>query len=85
MAVGVEPDQGLEQGSGDLVGQRDQTDLREGEMERALEQRIDRKDQRLDHVVQKMRKADGAEHLVARTLGVVGSAVWGFIHVHCHN
>ena len=74
MAVSVESDDGLEKGSGDLIGQCDQTDLRKGELERTLEQGIDRKDQRLDHVVQKMRKADGAEHPENCTLHVVERA-----------
>ena len=45
MVVGVEPDHRLKQGSGNLVTQRNQADLRETELELALEQRIDRKDQ----------------------------------------
>jgi len=74
MAVSVESNHRLEQGSGDLVGQRDQADLRKGEQERTFEQGIDCKDQRLDHVVQKMRKADGAEHPEACALRVAERA-----------
>lgn len=60
--VGVEPHHRLEQGRCDLVGERDQSDLRKGELELSLQQRIDCQDQRLDHVVQKVRKTDRTEH-----------------------
>ena len=45
MTVGVQPDHWLEQRSSKLVTQRKQPDLRETEMERALEQRVDGNDQ----------------------------------------
>jgi hypothetical protein len=60
-AVGEHAHQRLQQRRGELVGQRDQSDLAEIEREIVLEDRIDGEDQRLDHVVEQMRKTDGAK------------------------
>ena len=48
MAVGVEADERLQQRGGQLEGERDEADLGEGEAERLLQQRVDRRDERLD-------------------------------------
>ncbi|MET3819469.1 hypothetical protein ABID76_002113 [Burkholderia ambifaria] len=89
--VRIEPDERLQQRCGDLVGQRDQADLRERQRELALEHRIDREDQRLDHVVEHVREADRAEHRVdgarrgwSRRLGcggVAGTRIEAGFHV----
>lgn len=49
--VGVEPDKGLQHGGRDLVGQCYQSDLGKTQVKGTLEQRIDRQDERLEHVV----------------------------------
>jgi hypothetical protein len=71
MAVGIQADQRLEHRRGHLEGQRDQPDLHEAQVEVALQDRIDRQDQRLHHVVDHVRSADGAEH-AERGLGARG-------------
>ena len=66
--VGIRADQRLQYRGADLVRQRDRADLRETQQKLALQQRIDRDDQRLDHVVEKVREADRAQHLEASGL-----------------
>ena len=68
MAVGVVPHHRLQDGGRHLEGQRDQADLHETELERALQQRIDRRQQRLDHVVEQMGEADGGQHRKDRAI-----------------
>ena len=60
-AVGVHPDDRLQQRRGQLQGEGDQPDLREGQRERRLQDRVDRRDQRLNRVVQQVRDADRRE------------------------
>ena len=54
-------DHGLQQRRRELIGQRDEADLREVELKRVLQHRIDRGQQRLHHVVQQMADAEGPE------------------------
>ena len=54
MAIVEVADERLQQRRGDLIGQRDHPDLPEVEMEGSLQQRINRRDQRLNHVVQEV-------------------------------
>jgi serine/threonine protein kinase/WD40 repeat protein len=56
--VRVDTHQGLEQRGGELEGERDEADLREGQLEGRLQQRVDRGDERLDQVVKQVRKAE---------------------------
>ena len=58
LAIGVETDQRLQQRGDALKDQRDKFDLTKAQIERALENRIDRRQQRHDQVVQQMAKAD---------------------------
>ena len=48
------PDERLQQGRSNLIGQRDHPDLPEVQVEGRLQQRINRRDQRLNHVVQEV-------------------------------
>jgi len=64
--VGVDADERLQNRGADLIGQRDEADLHETQAEFALQQRIDCNDQRLHHVVQKVREADRAQNIEAR-------------------
>ncbi len=61
--IRVSADQGLDHRRGELIGQGNEADLREAEVEIALEQRIHRQHQGLDHIVQKMGNADRPQHL----------------------
>ena len=61
MFVGVHPDQGLQQRRRDLIHQGDQSDLGKAEIEIPFEERVNREDQRLDHIVQEVRERDGAQ------------------------
>jgi hypothetical protein len=61
-AVRVVADHGLEQRCRDLEGQGDEPDLSEIERVGLLDDRVDRRDQRLDHVVEQMRSAQRDEH-----------------------
>ncbi len=67
--VCVEADDRLQQRGGELVGQRDQTDLAEIEVEAALEDRIDRRQQRLHHVVQQVAEAQRRQDAECRARG----------------
>ena len=57
-AVRVHADDGLQQRGGELKRQRDQADLAEVEAVGVLDDGIDRRQQRLHHVVQQMREAE---------------------------
>ena len=50
--IGVVPDNGLQDRGDELVGERDQTDLGEAEMELFLEQGIEGRQQRLQEIVE---------------------------------
>jgi hypothetical protein len=58
-----------------LIGERDETDLGEVEMEGVLKNRIERRNQRLHHVIQKMAEADCEEDPERRALLVSGAAL----------
>ncbi|CAM2158991.1 hypothetical protein PT2222_50047 [Paraburkholderia tropica] len=66
--VRIDADERLQHRRRDLVRERDQADLRERQREVVLEHRIDGQDQRLDHVVEQVRKTDRTEHAVDRAL-----------------
>ena len=59
--VGERADQRLQQRGGDLEGEGQQPDLREGQPIGALQHRIQRRQERLHHVVQQVREADRGE------------------------
>lgn len=63
-AVGSQANQRLQQRRRQLVGQRDEADLHEAQVKVALENRVHRQDQRLHHVIDHVRGADGAQHAV---------------------
>ncbi len=58
----MQADQRLEQGGGDLVGQGDQADLGEAEVEGILEHRVGRDHHRLHEIVEEMGDGDGGQH-----------------------
>ena len=57
MSVGEIADHWLEQGSGDLVGQRDGSNLHEAQPQRFLDDRVDGGYHRLEHIVQQVTHA----------------------------
>jgi hypothetical protein len=60
--IGIESDDGLEQRSSQLDSKSDKTNLAEIKMERVFEQRINRRHQRLQRVIQEMAKTDGKQN-----------------------
>jgi hypothetical protein len=62
LAVGVVSDDWLKEGRCNLEGEGDEADLGEVEMERCFEDGIDRRQQRLHHVVEHVAEADSREH-----------------------
>ena len=68
MPVGVGADQRLQYRCADLVGQGDRADLGEAQAELAFQQGIDRNDQRLNEIVEKVREADCPQQVEARRL-----------------
>src|SRR5215472_15081079 len=56
--VCVPPHDRLQQRSDDLVGQRERAEVPEEQVKRRLENRVDRRQKRLHHVVQQVAKAD---------------------------
>ena len=68
MAVGRQSGEGLQNGGCHLKDERYDADLREREVELVLEDRIDRRNDRLYHVVQKVRYATNDEHVIDRAL-----------------
>src|SRR5579875_2876154 len=76
MLVGDHADHRLQQRCRHLERQCDRSDLEKAEMAIAFEQRVDRDDHRLHHVVQHVHEADRAQHAVMRgTLPLAGSHV----------
>lgn len=70
VTIRVESDQGLEQGGTYLKAEGDQADLRETQTEILLQQRIDRRQKGLEHIVEKMRKTQRHQHPHGGTLGI---------------
>jgi hypothetical protein len=66
---GIQPHHRLQQGRGELEGEGDQPDLAEAEGEFRLEQRIDRRQQRLHHVVQQVAEAQRHQNDKSGRLG----------------
>src|SRR5260221_2518967 len=62
MLVRINPNDRLENRSDRLKSQRDKSDLGETEFERFFEQRVERRDQRLDGVVQEMTETQGEQY-----------------------
>lgn len=56
--IGIETDDGLQQRSDALINQRDKADLPESKIETALENGIDRRQQRRRQVIEQMTEAD---------------------------
>ncbi|MCY1228443.1 hypothetical protein D9M72_407600 [compost metagenome] len=72
MLVGVQAHHRLQQRRRDLVGHGQQANLGEAQVEAPLEHRIDRQDQRLDHVVEEVGEADRGQHAEAGAFGLCG-------------
>ena len=66
MEVGQPSGDGLQERRGHLEDQRDEADLGEREAEFLLEKRIDRRNDRLHHVVEQMRGADHQQDRIDR-------------------
>ena len=62
MAIVEVADEGLQQRRRDLIGQRDHPDLAEVEMKGLFEYGINRRDQRLHHVVQEVAKGGSEQN-----------------------
>jgi hypothetical protein len=62
MFIGPVADHRLKQRRGQLEGQGDHPDLHEGQGKLRLKQRVNRQNQRLDHIVQQMGQADCAQN-----------------------
>ena len=69
LPIRVPADERLQDRSGHLKGERDQADLDEAEVKARLEERINRRDKRLDGVVEQMRKTDREENREHRRTG----------------
>ena len=68
-------DERLEQRSGNLIDESDETDLTEVELQACLEDGIDRRQQRLHHVVQQMAEAERPQHRHGRV-------EFAIVHIH---
>jgi hypothetical protein len=55
--IGIQADEGLQQRSSKLESQRNQSDLAKVELKRILQNGIDRRNKRLNGVVEQMREA----------------------------
>jgi hypothetical protein len=73
VAVGEEADPGLQQRGGDLEGQGDHADLGEAQVVVGLEHGVDRRQHRLDQVVDQVRQAQ--KPMMRITSGVAWLAV----------
>ncbi len=86
-AIGVGADQGLQQRRRHLEHEGDEADMGEVQIEGRFQVGIDRLQQRLHHVVQRMAEADGEQHdeygrmhLQRCGMSVVGDVVHGGAH-----
>ena len=77
MAVGVKPDQGLQEGGRDMKHHRDDADLGKGESIGIPQDGIDGQHQGLQGVVDQMAHGNGNQH---RKNGVAGNAVFNCGH-----
>src|SRR5471030_2992171 len=82
MPIGVHTDEWLQYGGGQLVGQRDEADLRKTQLKIAFQERIYRQNERLNHVVQKVREADRSQHIKSRRLVNRQNGRWRGIRQH---
>ena len=69
MAVGIAADKRLQDRGGHLEDERDETDLGERKTEFGFEQRIDRRNHRLHHVVEQVGDADEQQDRIDRVGG----------------
>ena len=76
-AVRIKPHHRLEQRGGDIEGERDDADLGEIEREGILQHRVDRRQQRLDHVVEEMGEADRGKRGDGSRLDAMRGQIWG--------
>ena len=72
--VGIDADQRLEERGGDLERSRDHADLAEVEVIGSFEDRINRGDDGLHHVVEEMAEGDRGQDAEGGRFGVVGDA-----------
>ena len=69
MAVGVESREGLQYRRSHLENERDDAYLRKREVKLVFDDGIDRRDNRLNHIVEEMGYATNHQHGIDRTLG----------------
>ena len=75
MAVGVEAREGLQYRRSHLENERDDAYLRKREAELVLDDRVDGRYDRLNHVVQEVRNAANHEYRIHRTFSHSGVAL----------
>ena len=68
MTVGIEAREGLQNRRSHLENKRDDAYLSKRETELVLDDRVDGRDDRLNHVVEEVRDAADDEHRIHRTL-----------------
>jgi hypothetical protein len=71
-SVGGEADDRLQERRRELVGERDESDLRKGQVKCDLQRRVDGEEQRLQHVVYQVTRADRQQNAVGGPLVVSG-------------
>ncbi len=82
-AVGEEADERLQQRGGELKGEGDQPGLEERQRQLIAKHRIERRGERLHHVVEHMRAAGGEQHAVGgRARGADGRSRSDFLDAH---
>lgn len=80
MEVGQPPGNRLQERRGELKNQRDEADLREREAEFLFEQRIDRRNDGLHHIVEQMGGTDHQQDRIDRSARPV-HFLRSFLHI----
>src|SRR5579862_7999183 len=76
ISIRVKPDDGLQDGADHLKGKSDESYLRKAQVERILEERIDRRQERLDGIIEQMAKAQREQDAHRRIAHGSGFNFW---------
>ena len=84
MTVGIQSDEGLENRGSQLEDQRNQTNLRKRKTVQILQQGVQCRNNRLNHVIQQMASPHGEQYRISRTLRKARMPFYLIPYIHIH-